>query len=136
MSLVKIRDFDNIIVDFSQGKISKYKIKKSLRQAEVCQIKHSNEQVYLVTNHIVVGMFNVTLVMLDADPTKNKLAQYTNIRANIRDGARSPRINLRRDSRFNRLPWVTDNQASNLKLDQLIDIILYLKRLDNLRAFS
>lgn len=141
MSLIKAKQEARIILDFSKGKISKNLIKQSLRETEVVEL-HNNEdgQCTLIDNYIKVGMYDIHLNM-NCPPTsdKNKLREYGCFRVAIYEN--SPinnvikHINEKHDRRFKDQYWVKLNQRGMLRIKNLIDIIMFTKRLNNLKMF-
>ena len=137
MTAIRAHQERRILLDFSNGKYSKNKIKQSLRQCNVVSIQESDEKnTYIIfDNEIKVGMYTIKL-HLPFDSSKNwtKLRDYGDFEVSIHE-ANGPSINLRQDARFRFRYWPAYNSFGRLRIKHLIDIIAHCKRLDNLKAF-
>lgn len=135
MSLVKSKKEHKIILDFSAKKVSKNLIKKSLKDAQVQRFVRKDEcnTIYMVDNIIKIGMYFIKLNLVATDDTlKTKIKHYGNFNVNIYD---VNKINLLKDRRFKSQYWVSINKNNGIKVKSLIDIIMYVKKLNNLKVF-
>lgn len=139
MTAIRSKLESRIILDFSNGKYSKNKIKQALRQCEVINILEGedNNEWLVYDNQIKVGMYTIVLHLpLDCPSTYNKLKDYGDFEITIFDTSyRENSINLRKDSRFRDQYWVSHNFFGKLRIKHLVDIISHCKRLDKLKAF-
>jgi len=143
MSLIKGKQEFRTILDFSKVKLSKSKVREALRHAEVIEVDRINNSGHtFVENMINVGMYQVRLFFsaVDADMTRSKLKEYGKFRVGIYEranlGKSMNNINLSKDRRFKNQYWTELNKEGyNLCTSNLIDIIMYLHRLDNLKMF-
>lgn len=140
MSLVKGTQEFRTILDFSKGKVSKNMIKNALRDAEVLEIvKHEDGTAQFITNVIKIGMYQLHLnfhSLYDGD--KTKLKDYGGFRITVYENSRNGSIhNIRpcKDKRFKTQYWVNMNREYVLRMNNLVDIIYYTKRLDSLKMF-
>ncbi len=143
MSLIRGKQEFRTILDFSKGKLSKNKIKLALRQAEVLEIvRREDESTAFVENFINVGMYEIRLIFpsVDASRDRSRLKEYGKFRVGIYEranfGKSMNNINLSRDRRFKNQYWVElTKEGYNLGINNLVDIIMYLHRLNNLKMF-
>ena len=143
MSLIKGKQEFRTILDFSKVKMSKNKVKEALRHAEVLEVVYREEDSThtFVENFINVGMYEVRLIFssVDAVRTRSKLKEYGKFRVAIYERASFGRsmhnISLPKDRRFKNQYWVDLNKDYNLRINNLVDIIMYLNRLNNLKMF-
>jgi hypothetical protein len=142
MSLIKGKQEFRTILDFSKVKLSKNKIKEALRQAEVLEvIRREDSSNAFVENFINVGMYEVRLIFssIDAETTRSRLKEYGKFRVAVYErgsfGKSMNNINLSKDKRFKNQYWVDLNKDYNLGINNLVDVIMYLRRLDNLKMF-
>ena len=139
MTAIRSKLESRIILDFSNGKYSKNKIKQALRQCEVINIlEGENRDDWLVyDNQIKVGMYTIKLRLpLDGPSTCSKLKDYGDFEISIYDTlSKEHSINLQKDSRFKDQYWVSYNFFGRLRIKHLIDIVTHCKRLDKLKAF-
>lgn len=133
MSAIKSKYECKEILDFSVGKITKSSILKSLRQADFVQKYYNKNGVGLtyVENEIVVGMYKIHLLLRFNNEAK-KLRQYGKFQVIICD---NQIIDLSKDFRFKSQSWVKLNKKNKLTISNLVDIILYCKKLDKLKIF-
>lgn len=133
MSAIKSKYECKEILDFSVGKITKNSVLKSLRQADFIQKYHSKSGAGLtyVENEIVVGMYKIHLLLRFNSDAK-KLRQYGKFQVVICD---NQIIDLTKDFRFKSQIWVKPNKKNKLTITNLVDIILYCKKLDKLKIF-
>ncbi len=142
MSLIKGKQEFRTILDFSKGKLSKNKIKLALRQAEVLEVvRREDESAAFVENFINVGMYEVRLIFpsVDAERNRSRLKEYGKFRIGIYEranlGKSMNNINIAKDRRFKNQYWVDLNKDYSLGINTLVDVIMYLRRLDNLKMF-
>lgn len=143
MSLIKGKQEFRTILDFSREKLSKNKIKEALRQVEVLEVVHRDEDSTntFVENFINVGMYQIRLLFpyLDACNNRSRLKEYGKFRIGIYErssfGKSMHNISLAKDRRFKQQYWVELNKDYNLRINNLVDIIMYLHRLDQLKMF-
>lgn len=138
MTAIRAHQERRTILDFSDGKYSKNRIKQSLRTCNITSIKECEEQDEFIffTNEIKVGMYIIRL-HLPFDSSKNwcKLSEYGDFEISIHESSSAPGLNLSRDSRFKSQYWSHKNYFGGLRIKHLIDIIAHCKRLDKLKAF-
>lgn len=143
MSLVKGKQEFRTILDFSEGKLSKNKVKNALRKAEVLEmVRLENSNTYcLIENDIRVGMYQIRLSFstMDSSCTRSKLREYGGFRVNIyernRKGNTIQYINLAKDKRFHYQKWTKLNHDYSVRIKNLVDIIMYVSRLNQLKMF-
>lgn len=143
MSLVKGKQEFRTILDFSFNKISKNRIKQSLRQAEVLEVIQQEESSIctFVENDIIVGMYQIRLFFnhREVGQHRTRLRDYGGFRIAIyertRKGTVLHNINLNKDSRFKHETWIDLNKDCNVRIKNLVDIIILLQRLNSLRMF-
>lgn len=142
MSLIKGKQEFRTILDF-HGKLSKNKIREALRHAEVQEVVYREDDSVntFVENLINVGMYQVRLIFssLDAGRNRSRLREYGKFRVGVYErtgfGKSMHNISLAKDRRFKNQYWVDMNKDYNLRINNLIDIIMYLHRLNNLKVF-
>jgi hypothetical protein len=89
----------------------------------------------------MVGMYQIRLLFssLDSSKDRERLKEYGRFRVAIYERSRSGssiyNINLCNDKRFKNQYWTELNKDYNLRIKNLIDIIMYVKRLNNLKMF-
>jgi hypothetical protein len=141
MSLVKSKQEFRTILDFSKGKLSKNKIKNSLREAEVLEYTQHGDAISFVTNDIQIGMYQIRLCFysVNAEQSRNRLKEYGGFRVAIYERHRRSNaiqhINLDKDKRFNGQYWTKINKGYNLRMKHLVDIIMFTNRLNKLKMF-
>lgn len=141
MSLIKGKREQRTILDFSQQKLSKNLIAKSIRKVEVLEaVRMSEDSWNFINNTIKVGHYNIHLIFsyLDAGRDRKQLREYGGFQVAISCDtvhSISRKINLN-GSLFKDQKWVSLNEGYNLRMKDLPDIIMYLNRLDNLSAFN
>jgi hypothetical protein len=143
MSVNKVKHEYKIILDFTNKKLSKTEVKRSLSDIEIAALYKSEEnnllddQLICVENEIKVGMYKISIVLPPAIQrnTSHKLKDFGTFRVQIfEDGKVCREINLKRDGRFKEQYWTQKNNCG-LKVKDLTDIICHCNRLDNLKAF-
>jgi len=142
MSLIKGKQEFRIILDFSKGKISKNIINRSLREAKVQEVaKQPDSDSYIfIENGIRVGIYQIQIIFpwLNAEDDRQLLREYGGFRIAIFEHSKDKILhNIKLDSKlFKNQYWVELNQNYKIRMKTLTDIIMYLKRLDNLNIFS
>jgi len=139
MSLVKSRQEFRTILDFSKGELTKNKLKFALRQIEILECEECKDTTILIVSGIRIGMYHIDLILGEFGSTKTPLRKYGKFRVNIYEVHKDidyRYIFLPNDERFKNQYWSKLNKKSDLRIKNLIDIIMYLKRLNNLKAFS
>lgn len=140
MSLIKGKQEFRTILDFSKGKVSKNMIRRELRNAEVhelTQLPNTNSFTF-IENDIKVGMYLIRLSFssMDADKSRNRLREYGGFRIALYEIREKSNKNINLNSKlFKHQYWVELNKDYNLRVKNLTDVIMYLKRLDNLKMF-
>lgn len=141
MALIKGKQEFRTILDFSKDKISKNKVKRALREAEVrelVQLKDSNTHTF-VENDIKIGMYRIRLFFssIDSSRDRSRLKEYGGFRVAIYEcrGNVIQNINLSTDRRFKHQYWADLNKDYDIRMKNLTDIIMFVKRLDNLKMF-
>lgn len=143
MSLIKGKQEFRTILDFSRSKISKNFIKQSLREAEVREVvclPDSNTYTF-VENYIRVGMYQLRLSFESVDSVNNrtKLKDYGGFSVAIyernRKGNVLQNINLVKDKKFKDQYWVELSKSYGIRINNLVDIVMYLNRLNQLKLF-
>lgn len=143
MSLIKGKQEFRTILDFSKGKVSKNHIKRSLRKVEVREVvklPESNTFTF-VENNITVGMYQLRLSFQSVDSfnDRTKLKEYGGFRIAVYERNRKANIlkniNLDKDKRFCNQYWLDSNKNYGLRINNLVDIIMHLSKLNNLKMF-
>lgn len=139
MTLIKGKQEFRTILDFSKGKISRNMIQQALRKVEVRELVQDSNHYTFIENDIIVGMYQIRLSFssLDAIENRSRLREYGGFRVSIyeRKNKAIQNTNLLRDKRFKEQYWVNLNKNYDIRMKNLVDIILYLKRLNNLKIF-
>lgn len=141
MSLIKGKQEFRTILDFSKGKVSKNMVKRALRSVEVHELVQlpQSESFTFVENDINVGMYRIRLFFssVDASRTRTHLRQYGGFKIAIyeNNGKLLRNINIENDRRFKHQYWVKTNRDYSIRMKTLTDVIMYLKRLNNLKMF-
>lgn len=138
MTAIRAHQERRLLLDFSDGKYSKNKIKQALRQCNVISVKQTDEddEYIIFANEIKVGMYTIKLHLpFDSSKDWNKLRDYGDFEISIHERPGGPSINLNTDGRFRTQYWTKYNFFGKLRIKHLIDIIAHCKRLDNLKAF-
>lgn len=141
MGLIRGKQEFRSILDFSAENISKNFVKQSLREVEIEGLVRSESGHYTyIENQITVGMYQIQLSFqsVEGPDSKSKLKDRGSFRVAIYEQKRSnvlKNINLDRDKRFSHQYWVKLNHQSDIKINSLADIIVYLHRLDRLKLF-
>ncbi len=145
MSLIKGKQEFRTILDFSKGKVSKNMIKQALRNVQVQEVTKlpDSESYTFVENQIRVGMFKIRILFpsLSAYQDRQLLREYGGFRVGIYEVTSTGKNKVLRNINLNHKLfkdqyWVDLNQTYKIRMKNLVDIIMYLKRLDNLKSFS
>lgn len=137
MTLIRSKRENITILDFSSGKVSKNKIKQSLRNIKIVDVYNQDTKVLTITdNYIKVGMYNIKL-MLPTDYNPNKSSKHLRDFGCFQVGIfeSNQQINLQKDKRFSSQYWIKPNRNNTLRLPNLTDIIYYCYRLNKLKLF-
>lgn len=142
MSVSKVKHQHKVILDFSDQKLTKDNVKRSLREISIEPLFKDvsghmiGEQLICIDNEIRVGMYKISLLLSPSVSrfTSHKLKEFGDFRIKIFEtGNKNAReINLRRDGRFKEQHWA---QKNNCGLKDLEEAIHHCKRLDHLKAF-
>jgi hypothetical protein len=133
MTAIRVHEEPRTILDFSQGKCSKNKIRQALRTCQLTSLEDSSSGAILYANHIKIGMYTVDMQLpLDVEGPR-KLKEFRDFEVQIYSG--TERVNLKNDPRFRSRYWISKNTFGQLRIKHLIDIISHCKRLDKLKAF-
>lgn len=142
MTVIKGSQEFRTILDFSRNKISKNKIKQALRHVEVLEIIHHKDtkSYTIIENDITVGMYQIRLAFYSlSTEQRSRLKEYGGFRVSIyehvRGGKGLQNINIPNDKRFQGLHWVPLNKDYKLRSNDLIDIIMHARRLNDLKMF-
>lgn len=141
MSLIKGKQEFRTILDFSKDKLSKNMIKQALRGVEVHEVSflpESNTYTF-VENEIRVGMYTIRLLFSSVSAeTRTQLKEYGGFRVAIYEHKNKSlkNINLDKCKLFKGQYWLSLNDGYDIRMNNLTDIIMHLKRLDNLKIFS
>lgn len=129
------------VLDFSDESVTKNIIKQALNSNEFIAIFCDDNGIdlpYYTDYEIKIGIYNITL-FLDYSKSKNAklLKDYGKFGISINEStSKGIRwINLSKDVRFKNQKWVTNNSKYKLSISKLLEIILYCKRLNNLKSF-
>lgn len=130
MTAIKIQN--KVTLDFSNKKVTKHSIRQALRYTEMYYMDPLDKG-KTIYNIIKVGIYNIHLIF---DPSKietgfNKLRNYGKFTIFISD--KKSKIDLNHDSKFNNQYWIKN--ISHLRINNLIDVILYCNRIDKLKLF-
>ncbi len=138
MTAIRSHEEPRTVLDFSNGKCSKNKIRQSLRGCHLTSLEENDDyEVTLYQNEIKVGMYSIVIQLPFDLEGPRKLKDFKDFEISIYDGAdhKTSRVNLKKDPRFRSQYWVSLNFFGKLRVKHLIDIIAHCKRLDKLKAF-
>jgi hypothetical protein len=139
MTLIKGKQEFRTILDFSKEKISRNMVQQALRKVEVRELVQDCNNYTFIENDIIVGMYQIRLSFssMDASVDRSRLREYGGFRISIyeRKNKAIQNTNLLRDKRFKNQYWIYLNKNYDIRMKNLVDIILYLKRLNNLKMF-
>jgi hypothetical protein len=136
MSVVKGKTDYRVVLDFSNEKCSKNKVKMALRKAEILnlQFEQYGHTCTRIQNIIKIGMYTIRLWLPGDTPQSwNKLKDYGDFEIDLYDTSKS--IDMTKDSRFKGQYWSNMNFFGKLRIKHLIDIIMHCNRLNRLSAF-
>jgi len=131
MSLCKLQYEYRTILDFSEKNVSRNLVRTSLTKTEVLGLHNIESELMYIENEIKIGMYRIRLLLSKLDA--KHLREYGSFKIKIYQADSC--INLHRDKRFNIQPWVDKNEENNLRVKDLVDVILYCNRLNNLSSF-
>ena len=120
------------ILDFS-NKVSKNIIKQSLQNAEVLSICPDKNSVTYIENEIKVGMYTVHLHLHNYETNIRNLRGHGRFSISIHQTGNTQANYL--ESKFKDQPWVKRNDKADLRIQDLINIIYYCNRLNQLKIF-
>jgi hypothetical protein len=134
MSLVKAKRKENMILDFSDSKISKNKIRKSLRLLRIKNVYCNKNNLTIYDNFVKVGTYNIKLVLHENYDNKPKrLRDFGRFQIRLFD--QNKEIILNKDYRFKKQTWIKSNTHHSLTIRNLIDTIIYCNKLYKLKIF-
>lgn len=142
MSMVRAKLERKVILDFSKGKVTKNRIRQSLRKVELVEYLEVNDVGVIRDNIIQVGMFQIHIYpyALSTEP-RNRIKEYGGLGFLIYErkidscGASWHKIKLARDKRFPNKQWLKLNKLYRIRMKHLVEIIHHCYRLDRLRIF-
>lgn len=138
MSTVRGKIQEMTILDFSNGKVSRNRIRKSLREVEVIEHLQAKNIITLRDNFIKVGMYKINIYpyCMSTEPRKH-LKDYGGLGIQIYESKSDSwsRINIERDKRFQDQSWIDLNKDYRIRVKHLTDIIYHCHKLNQLRAF-
>ena len=136
MTLIKSSPEERTILDFSKGEISKNMIKSALRSAEVLEYIKSEDHFIWIDNNIKIGMYQIELQFYERNlvNSRRKLREYGSFDIVISERYRGDNaiIDRNKDVRFKSQYWIKNHK---LRMKDLVDVIMFIKRLNNLKAF-
>jgi len=136
MTLIKNSPEERTILDFSKGEISKNMIKSALRSAEVLEHIKSENSFTWIDNYIKIGMYQISLQFYERNlvNSRRKLREYGSFDIVISERYRGDNaiIDRNKDVRFKSQYWIKNHK---LRMKDLVDVIMFIKRLNNLKAF-
>lgn len=139
MSLIKGKIECRTILDFSNDTVSKNKIQRALRSAEVIEMLcHDHNSYTFIENDIKVGMYNIKLAFYSLNTEgRSKLKEYGGFSIMVYENSKvKPKsINLSKDTRFKHQYWVPLASNYKVRMKHLTDAIHYTQRLNQLSAF-
>ena len=139
MSAIKSRREHQIILDFSDNKITKSFIQQALRTTRFSQFYYQSGSVGLVfiDHEIKIGNYIIELV-LDRCNNASMLRDYGRFSVNIWETINDElkmKINLMRDNKFKITSWAELADKNRLNMGHLTQIILHCKRLSRLKCY-
>lgn len=132
MSLIASNHELRTILDFSKMKLSKNKVTTALRCADVKQLARYQDKNTFISNFISVGMYTISLHFTTVPSDKNRLKNYGRFKIGVWEKGEMISINLSRDKRFKSQYWA---QYKSFRMKNLVDIIMFISRLDKLKLF-
>ena len=138
MTVSKVKHESKVVLDLSKEKLNKSRLKKLLNSLEIsCVSTYGNQTLYF-DNEVRIGIYNLKLILNDKLTTPSSLKKYGGFNIRLYEIKRSNQIeiDLEKDINFKQNSWVNKNITHKLRTNDLIEIILYCKRLDRLKIFS
>ena len=137
MTAIRSHEEPRTVLDFSNGKSSKNKIKRELDHCYIASLEDKENEVTLYRNTIKVGMYTIEVVLPFDLEGPRKLKEFKDFEIAIYDSPdpKAKRLDLKRDVRFKTQEWVCHNSFGNLKVKHLVEAVAHCKRLDRLKAF-
>lgn len=116
-----------VILDFSNGKCSKHKIKKSINDCEIKNISLDNRTAYL--NIIKIGIYDIYIhVPYDSPSNWNKFSDFKDFEVELIQP-------FDIDDDISDKCWAKNNFFGKLKINHLVEMIYYYIRLNELSIF-
>jgi hypothetical protein len=139
MTMVRCKVEHKTILDFSKGKVTRNRIRQSLRKIEVVEKIQTNKCLTFRENWIEIGMYRINIIpyTISAEPRRH-LREYGGMAINIQEKTNSHRwiiIHPSLDNRFSEQCWVALNNSYMIRIKHLIDIIYHCHKLNKMRAF-
>lgn len=130
MTVSKMKHENKIVVDFSDDKINRCKVSKKLRETEILILSDDR----YIDNNVKVGAYNILLLLKEKHNVK-RLRKYGpfGIRIFQEKSGEVKEIKMDRDINFRENDWAKRNE---LHIYNLIDAILYCKKMDELSIFN
>jgi len=129
------------ILDFSKGRVTRNRIRQSLRKAEVIEQIQSNKGLTFRENWIEVGMYKINIIpyAISTEP-RRRLREYGGIAINILEALNHEKnhhrlIHPHDDERFKDQYWTDLTKNYKVRIKHLVDIIYHCHKLDKLRVF-
>lgn len=138
MTAIRSHEEPRTVLDFSNGKSSKNKIKQALDHCYLASLEESKDnEVTLYLNTIKIGMYTIEIQLPFDLSGPRKLKEFKDFEIAIFDSPdpKAKRIDLKKDSRFKGQEWISHNSFGNLKVRHLVEAVAHCKRLDRLKAF-
>lgn len=144
MTLIKTNDRETrTVLDFSGDRCSKNKIRKRLRSIEIESWRQTGEKpasgnsIRFIDNEIKVGIFTIDIFIPGLTvgiQGEHKLKDFkTGLGIGIREDKRdNSHIKVYSHPLFRDQYW---KSFTNFRMKHLVDVIVYLQRLDHLKAF-
>ena len=134
MSLVKAKRKENTILDFTDSKITKNKIRESLRLLRIKNVYCNKSNLTIYDNFVKVGTYNIKLVLQENyDNKPKKLKDFGRFQIRLFDQGKE--VILDKDYRFKKQLWIKSNINHGLTISNLIDTIIYCNKLHKLKIF-
>lgn len=141
MTKVRARLEHKTILDFSKGKVTRNRIRRALRKAEVIEKIQTKRGLTFRENWIEIGMYRINIIpyTVSTEP-RNHLREYGGIALNIQESLNIQKNHYRlihphNDDRFKDQYWIELTKTYKVRIKHLIDIIYHCYKLNNLRAF-
>ena len=138
MTAIRSHEEPRTVLDFSNGKCSKNKIRQSLKGCYLTSLEENDDyEVTLYLNEIKVGMYSIIIQLPFDLEGPRKLKDFKDFEICIYDSPdrKTSRINLKKDPRFRGQYWIDLNFFGKLRVKHLIDVVTHCQRLDRLKAF-